>query len=108
MVYKKPEPTDPMELLGVECQADESSHRDVVSVFAEEFTRLGFDEAKIMSLFSNPFYAGPHRAYKELGHDVVSALVAEQVGFWSHVRFHDVQPSSTTDTDRRPGNGERQ
>lgn len=108
MVYKKPEPTDPMELVGVELPADEASHRDVVSVFAEEFTRLGFDEAKVMSLFLNPFYAGPHRAYNALGHDVVCALVAEQVEFWSHVRFHHVQPTSTTDTNRRPGNGERQ
>jgi len=108
VTHKKAEASDPLELVGVELPADEASHRELVSVFADEFARLGFDEAKIMSLFLSPFYSGPHRAYKVLGNEAVRALVTDQVEFWSHVSFRDVQPASTTDTDRRPSDGERQ
>ena len=50
-------------------------------VFAEEFARLGFNKKKLMLLFRNPFYAGAHRAYLELGEEVIEAIVDEYLEF---------------------------
>ena len=123
MPYDRPDATDPMRLVGVELPADEDTHRMTVSIFAEEFARLGFNEARIMSLFQSPFFAGAHRAYCALGHETVCELVREQSEFWRHVRFRDEQPpdqdrvgpTATRDsepiedaqTDRRYSHGER-
>ena len=124
MPYDEPDATDPLHLVGVELPADEDAHRIAASVFAEEFARMGFDEARIMFLFESPFYAGAHRAYRTLGHETVRALVREQSEFWGHVRFRDEQPrgqdqvsrpAATRDSepmddvqaDRRHSHGER-
>ena len=73
---------DPMELVGVELPAGEEAMREMAYVFAEEFARLGFDEKRLLRLFKNPFYAGPHRALCVLGAQAVEEIVAECVGIW--------------------------
>jgi len=100
MPYDEPDATDPLHLVGVELPVDEDAHRTTASVFAEEFARMGFDEARIMFLFKSPFYAGAHRAYSALGHETVRALVREQSEFWGHIRFRDEQPCAQDQVSR--------
>ena len=96
MPYDEADETDPMLLVGVELPADASAALDTVRVFAEEYARMGFDEEKLMGLFQNPFYAGAHQAYLELGEEKVRAIVREHVSLWGSVRFRerDVDPAS--------------
>jgi len=82
MPYGEPDPTDPTVLVGVALPAGPEALTDMAYVFAEEFARLGFDEARLLRVFRNPFYAGPHRAYCVLGEAAIRAIVAECVRVW--------------------------
>jgi len=73
---------DPMELRGVELPAGREAMREMAYVFAEEFARLGYDEERLLRIFKNAFYAGPHRALRALGEPAVEEIVAECVGIW--------------------------
>ena len=77
MPYKEPDPSDPNMLVGVELPATADTTEEMAYVFAEEFARMGFDKAKIIKLFSRPFYAGSHRAYQELGAEKIKKIVEE-------------------------------
>jgi hypothetical protein len=81
-VTKPIEYDDPMELVGVELPAGEEAMREMAYVLGEEFARLGFDEKRLLRLFKNPFYAGPHRALRVLGERAVEEIMAECVGIW--------------------------
>ena len=76
---------DPMELIGVELPAGGEAMREMAYVFAEEFARLGFDEKRLLRIFKNAFYAGPHRALRVLGERAVEEIVAECVGIWGRL-----------------------
>ena len=82
MPYGDPDPTDPNVLVGVALPAGVDAVRDMAYVFAEEFARLGFDAARLLRLFRNPFYAGAHRAYLALGEPEVRAIAEECVRVW--------------------------
>lgn len=79
---KDPDPDDPMELVGVEMPADPEATRDMAYVLAEEFARTGMDGEAILGLFRNPFYAGPHRAYRALGDAAVREIIEECIEVW--------------------------
>ncbi len=89
MPYDEPDETDPMVLIGVELPADGSTSEESCRVLAEEFARMGIGEERLMELFRNPFYAGPHHAFRVLGEDRVRAIVHEYVEVWGRVRFRD-------------------
>ncbi|MHC4492875.1 MAG: hypothetical protein ACYTDU_14750 [Planctomycetota bacterium] len=73
MPKHEPDETDPMTLTGVEVPAEKSD--------VEEMARVatGWDEAQLVSMFENPFYAGPHLAWTQLGEQPVRALITETV-----------------------------
>jgi hypothetical protein len=82
MPYGDPDPRDPTMLVGVVLPAGEEAVRDMAYVFAEEFARTGLDGAAILDLFSDPFYAAAHQAYRALGPDEVRAIISECVAVW--------------------------
>ncbi len=87
---RKPvEGDDPMELIGVELPADAEAMRDMAYVFAEEFARIGHDETWLLRVFRNPFYAGPHRAYRALGEPAVREIITDCVRAWRGGRSAD-------------------
>lgn len=87
MPQKKIEADDPMELVGVMLPADAESSREMAYVFAEEFARLGYDRARLLWVFKNPFYAGAHGAYQALGEDEILSIIDECLGAWGHTQF---------------------
>lgn len=70
------DPQDPMQRVGV-CVpvADEAPLREMAECFAEEFLRLGHCEGDVLALFKDPFYAGPHEAYRNLGDDWIREMI---------------------------------
>ena len=94
MPYDDPDPQDPMMLVGVALPADRSTQLEMAYAFAEEFTRLGYDERQVMSLFREPFYAGANGLYKQLGEGEVEAIVRETASTWGRMRLvdHDAVP----------------
>jgi hypothetical protein len=85
MPYNDPDPTDPNMLVGVELATNADMTRDMAYVFAEEFARLGFDKERILRIFTQPFYAGAHRAYLELGAEEMERIVDECLAIWKYV-----------------------
>jgi len=79
MPKHEPGETDPMALTGVEVPAEKSNVEEMACAFAEEFVAAGWDEAQLLTMFENPFYAGPHLAWAQLGEQRVRALIAETV-----------------------------
>ncbi|MFQ5520014.1 MAG: hypothetical protein ACE5FK_01340 [Candidatus Methylomirabilia bacterium] len=87
MPYNDPDPADPTVLVGVVLPAEAAAFQEMAYVFAEEFARTGFDEARLMRLFRNPFYAGAHQVYRKLGEPAVREIVEECVRVWGRGRL---------------------
>ncbi len=77
MPYGRPDPADPNILVGVHLPTDENGLVEMAYTFAEEFAALGHDEDRILRMFRNPRFGGPHAAYRALGEGVVLGIVAE-------------------------------
>jgi len=80
MPYDDPDSTDPMTLCGVEFPtADDGAVRAMAECFIEEYARMGFDDERLLRLFTTPGFAGPNLALEALGEDAIRALIAEQL-----------------------------
>jgi len=88
MPHGDPDPTDPMALAGVEFAADEEDVVCMACAFADEFAASGWDEPRLLWMFKNPYYAGPHLAYRQLGEDRIRTIIGEAVAPW---RNNDAQ-----------------
>jgi hypothetical protein len=76
MPMRETDPQDPMELVGVSALGSATGRLETMAeCFAEEFIRLGHSEEAILDLFRSPFYAGPHRAYRELGEARIREMI---------------------------------
>ena len=82
MPYGDPDPSDPHVLVGVGLPAEAGTMAEMAYVFAEEFCRMGWDAQRILRVFSNPFYAAAHRAYRALGEAAVREIVEECAAVW--------------------------
>ena len=89
MPYADPDPQDPMVLVGVPFPATPEVQREMAYALAEEFSRLGYDDRRILALFREPFYAGAHGVMRQLGEEEVRRIVAETTATWGRVRFVD-------------------
>jgi hypothetical protein len=86
MPYHEPDPTDPTLRVGVGMECSEDEMREMAGCFAGELAQIGHDAPRILALFRDPFYAGPHLAWRILGEDEVRRIIDESVDFWSHCR----------------------
>ena len=112
---KTVEPDDPMELIGI--GVPDGDPDLVARCLVEEFVRLGVSDARLMTLFRNPFFAGAHALYRLRGEAYVEALIAEVRRQWGYPRYTVVHPSApeiaapsagsagATDPGGRPGRG---
>ena len=78
-----------MLLVGVSLPGDQASQTDMVYGIVEEFAQMGFDEARLLRLFREPFYAGAHAAYRQLGETKIRSVIRETLEVWSRIRFVD-------------------
>lgn len=85
MPFKDPDPTDPNVLVGVTLPADAEATKEMAYVFAEEFARMGYARDGLLRLFKNPYYAGAHGAYRDLGEEAIRAIIEECVNAWGRV-----------------------
>jgi hypothetical protein len=102
MPHNDPDPTDPYELVGVMLPSGPEAMRDMAYVFAEEFARLGHNREQILWMFRQPFYAGAHSAYQNLGAEAVTKIVDECVAVWGRVRVVEKIVMDDETCDMRP------
>lgn len=81
-MVKRYEPDDPMELVGVALSADGDALDEMARCIIEEYVREGWDEARLLALFRNPFYRAPHMIYRERGEECVKRVIAEVCAQW--------------------------
>ncbi|MBI4352684.1 MAG: hypothetical protein HY593_02035 [Candidatus Omnitrophica bacterium] len=77
------DPDDPMELVGVEFASRDDAHLcEMALCFAEEFVREGWGAEEILKMFRNPFYRGPHLAWKQKGDAFILEMIEKAVKTW--------------------------
>jgi len=86
MPYDDPSADDPMVLVGTEIAADSQTDIEMAYTFAEEFARLGFDEKRLLRIFTSPGYAGAHRLLQVLGEERVRRVIREVLDTWGRCR----------------------
>ena len=81
MVEKEYEEDDPLALVGVSIPDTEgaASLVEMARVFIDEFARMGWARGRILEVFRNPFYRGPHIVWRTYGDEFVQRLVTERL-----------------------------
>ncbi|MDP3793796.1 MAG: hypothetical protein Q8R07_03520 [Candidatus Uhrbacteria bacterium] len=77
MAEKKFEQDDPFEMVGVVLPEamDDDALTEMACCFVEELARMGYGCERLMRVFRDPFYKGPHAVYRSKGEEFVRALV---------------------------------
>ena len=91
MTTKPLEPEDPMALVGVglERGPDDEALTEMAWCFVEEYARMGWSGERILRLFRNPFYRGPHQILRLKGEDFVRSLTESIEQTRAQVRSQD-------------------
>lgn len=72
---KEFEDEDPMELVGVVLPSEPGQLERMAETFVEEYVRMGWDESRLMTLFTQPLFMATHRIYRQKGEAYVRDLV---------------------------------
>ena len=91
MTSKPLEPEDPMALVGVglERGPDDEALTEMAWCFVEEYARMGWSGERILRLFRNPFYRGPHQILRTKGEGFVRGLIESIEQTRAQVRSQD-------------------
>jgi hypothetical protein len=83
MARKESEVDDPIEMIGIQLpHQTEEQLREMALCFAEEFVREGWSEERLLKMFKNSFYQGPHLVWKQKGDEYVQAVIDDAVRMW--------------------------
>lgn len=66
---------DPMELVGMVMPGDEGQLERMAETIVEEYVRMGWDEKRLLTLFTNPLFMATHRVYRLKGLEYVDELI---------------------------------
>lgn len=66
---------DPMELVGMVLPGDEYQLEMMAECIVDEYVRMGWDEKRLMTLFTNPMFLGTYRIYHQKGEDYLCELI---------------------------------
>jgi hypothetical protein len=61
---------------------------------------MGYDREQLLRLFKNPYYAGAHGAYRDLGEQAIAEIIEECVDIWGRntIVVQDVQTVQNAQT----------
>jgi hypothetical protein len=80
------DPEDPLELVGMVMPGQSGELEAMAECFIEEYVRLGWDEERLMPLFTNPMFLATHRIYRQKGEDYVRDLIRRVCAKWKICR----------------------
>jgi hypothetical protein len=66
---------DPMELIGIVAPGEAGQLERMAETIVEEYVRMGWDERRLLTLFTNPMFMATHRIYLQKGEAYVKSLV---------------------------------
>jgi hypothetical protein len=68
---------DPMELVGLVLPGEAGQLERMAEVIVEEYVRMGWDEKRLMVLFTHPMFQATHRIYQLKGEAYVGQLLKQ-------------------------------
>jgi hypothetical protein len=74
---------DPMELVGMVLPGSPGQLEAMAECLVEEFVRMGWDEERLMTIFTNPMFAGTFRVYCYKGKAYVQELIQSCLHKWT-------------------------
>jgi len=82
-----------MTLHGTSVETDNPEvDREMAACFIEEYLRMGYGQAQLLSMFKIPDYVGPYRAFQALGEAAIADTIAEFASLWGGRRDYDIAP----------------
>jgi len=102
MPYDEFEDDDPMELVGMLLPGDEATTEAMAETFVEEYVRMGWDDARLMKMFTHPFYVATHAVYRLKGEAYVRDLIARTRAKWRPIANSKIQNSNSQTLDNCP------
>ncbi len=73
---------DPMELTGMVLPGEPGQLEAMAECIVEEYVRMGWDEPRLMTLFTHPLFMATHRIYRNKGEKYVRNLIQEVSAKW--------------------------
>jgi hypothetical protein len=73
---------DPMGLVGMVMPGEPGQLEAMAEVIIEEYVRLGWDEKRLMVLFTHPMFMATHRIYRQKGEEYVRELIQRVEEKW--------------------------
>jgi hypothetical protein len=80
---KEVEQDDPLEFVGMGIPAGPNADEDLARAVVEEYLLFGYDRDRLVRLFSDPYYAGTHRVWREKGQAFVERVIDDVLREWS-------------------------
>ncbi len=74
---------DPLELVGMVLPGEAGQLERMAETIVEEYVRLGWDERRLMVLFTQPVFMATHRIYLQKGEAYVRDLIAKTRRRWA-------------------------
>jgi hypothetical protein len=66
---------DPMGLVGMIVPGEAGQLEAMAECFVDEYARMGWNETRIMTLFTQPLFMATHRVYRLKGEEYVQELI---------------------------------
>jgi hypothetical protein len=66
---------DPLELIGMVLPGQAGQLEAMAECIVEEYVRMGWDERRLLTLFTNPLFMATHRIFQSKGEDYVRELI---------------------------------
>jgi hypothetical protein len=66
---------DPLGLVGMVLPGEEGQLEAMAECFVEEYARMGWNETRIMTLFTQPLFMATHRVYRLKGESYARELI---------------------------------
>lgn len=79
---KEFEDEDPMALVGMVLPGEPGQLEAMAECLVEEYIHLGWDEARLMTIFQNPIFLATHRIYRQKGEQYVRELIQRTFMKW--------------------------
>jgi hypothetical protein len=88
---------DPMGLVGMVMPGEPGQLEAMAECFVEEYVRMGWNEARLMTLFTNPMFMATHRIYRQKGEAYVMKIIQQTIAKWdfkvkTETRLHSIVP----------------
>jgi len=66
---------DPLELVGMVLPGEAGQLERMAENIVEEYVRMGWDERRLMTIFTNPMFMATHRIYLQKGDAYVREVI---------------------------------